>query len=82
MVNTPTESVVHSSGNEVLPTATTTSSSFIHVTTDTVEVTIDPVGGNLIEARLLNYPESLHSQNPFLLLNNQDATKYIAQAVY
>jgi YidC/Oxa1 family membrane protein insertase len=52
----------------------------IHVTTDTLEAEIDPVGGNITQIKLLNYPAELHSSQPFLLLNNLPNTQYLAQS--
>ncbi len=52
----------------------------IHVATDVLSVDIDALGGNIIQAKLLKFPESLHSPNSFVLLNNSDANRYIAQS--
>lgn len=52
----------------------------IYVTTDVMKVAIDSVGGNVVEVKLLKYPEALHSTQPFLLLNNSPDTRYIAQS--
>jgi YidC/Oxa1 family membrane protein insertase len=52
----------------------------IHVTTDVMDVSIDPIGGNIVQVQLVKYPESLHSQTPFLLLNDAANTRYIAQS--
>ncbi len=57
-----------------------TAAKLIHVKTDLLEVAINPVGGNIMSVDLLNYPESLHSDQPFELLNNSAATRYIAQS--
>lgn len=54
--------------------------SVIHATTDVFNIEIDPVGGNIIKIGLLKYPDSLHSNKPFLLLNNDPDTRYIAQS--
>ncbi len=69
-----TESVVSPEGNFV-PAAR-----IIHVKTDLLEVDIDALGGDIISSKLLNYPESLHSQTPFVLLNNDGKNRYIAQS--
>jgi YidC/Oxa1 family membrane protein insertase len=52
----------------------------IHVTTDDMEVAIDTQGGNIVQVRLLKYPEELHSTSPFLFLNNTEEKKFIAQS--
>ncbi len=67
------------------PTTTTTptvvnTAQLIHVTTNVVQVDINPIGGNITQVKLLNYPQELHSKEPFLLLNNSPDTRYIAQS--
>lgn len=52
----------------------------IQVKTDVFNVSIDPVGGNIIGVDLIKYPESLHSQTPVALLNDDPASRYIAQS--
>lgn len=87
------KSILHSNSNNLLPNSihsplpnsqTTSISpqsySFIHVTTDLFQATIDPKGGNLIGLKLLKYPEKLNSQNPTTLLTNDEANKYITQS--
>src|SRR5580765_451083 len=48
--------------------STAASTHLIHVLTNTLEVDIDAVGGNIVQVRLLKYPQELHSSTPFLLL--------------
>lgn len=50
------------------------------VITDVMKVTIDRVGGTIIDVSLLKYPETLHSKDPFVLLNDSPSTRYIAQS--
>jgi len=52
----------------------------IEITTDVIKVSINPLGGNINKVELLDYPESLHSEEPFLLLNNNPKTRYLAQS--
>ncbi len=52
----------------------------IHITTDVMEADIDANGGNIIQVKLLKYPDSLNSKTPFLLLNNLPDTRYLAQS--
>lgn len=54
--------------------------STIRVKTDVLDVQIDTLGGNIIGVELPNYQEKLHSNQPFVLLNNQADTRYIAQS--
>lgn len=75
----PTVSTNVTSNNTIQPTLAKPTQ-LIHVMTDVLDVEIDPVGGNIVQVKLLKYPESLHSSNPFLLLNNEPASRYIAQS--
>jgi YidC/Oxa1 family membrane protein insertase len=52
----------------------------IHVTTNVLKAEINPVGGNIVKIQFLNYPEELHSDAPFTLLNDATDTRYIAQS--
>ena len=52
----------------------------VHVRTDLLEVTIDTLGGDIIAANLFQYPESLNSKSPYLLLNDDKKTRYIAES--
>ncbi len=60
--------------------STIPSSRIIHVTTDVLDVEIDAQGGDLIQARLLDYSESLNAKTPYLLLNHDPKTEYLAQS--
>jgi len=69
----------------VQPVTTTTvlpviDQKIIHVKTDVVQVDINPVGGNIVQVKLLQYPEELNSKTPFILLNDTPDTRYIAQS--
>lgn len=53
----------------------------IHVTTDLFEIEIDTVGGDLRQAGLRTYPDSIQRLNqPFLLLKENAADLFIAQS--
>ncbi|HSW69176.1 MAG TPA: membrane protein insertase YidC [Gammaproteobacteria bacterium] len=67
------------SGN-VNPLPAVSHTRLIHITTDLIQVDINPIGGNIVQVKLLQYPEELHSTSPFLLLNNSPDTRYIAQS--
>lgn len=56
------------------------SSHLIHVKTDVLDVNIDALGGNITQVALQKFPESLNSKTPYLLLNDSNDTKYIAQS--
>ncbi len=64
--------------NNPLPTAA--SAKIIHVTSDVLDVSIDALGGNITQVKLLKYPEDLNSNTPVILLNNDPSTRYIAQS--
>lgn len=53
---------------------------YITVTTDALQVTIDTLGGNIVNAQLLKYPQQLHSKQAFQLLSNDPARLYVAQS--
>lgn len=52
----------------------------VHVQTDVLDVDISTRGGNIIQVKLPEYPEALHSKTPFVLLNNEENTRYLAQS--
>jgi YidC/Oxa1 family membrane protein insertase len=52
----------------------------VSVTTPLLNVKIDLMNGTISYAELSQYPSSLHSQNPFILLNNQDDNTYLAES--
>lgn len=54
----------------------------IHVKTDVLDLTIDSKGGDIVQAQLLQYPKYWNTpQDPVILFNNQDATKYLANSI-
>lgn len=84
--NVPTQSALNSANptqavsSGAVVAASPSAGQIIKVSTDTFEVSIDTHGGDIVEAKLVQYPESLHSKTPFLLLNDNDATRYIAES--
>jgi YidC/Oxa1 family membrane protein insertase len=53
----------------------------IHVQTDTLNLSIDLNGGNLVQSKLLNYKSALDTPTiPFVLLNNSKDDTYLAQS--
>ena len=56
------------------------SDQLITVTTDVMTLTIDRVGGNLVEAELLHYEDDLNSGNPLKLLQNNDQRRYMLES--
>ncbi|NKB46721.1 MAG: membrane protein insertase YidC [Legionellales bacterium] len=62
-------------------TASSPSQQLITVTTDVFEVTIDKQGGSIVKVALLDYLQEAHDQQtPFVLLNDQPTTRYVAQS--
>lgn len=68
----------------IAPTATQATNAaapnIIHVTTDVIKADINLLGGNIIQVQLVKYPQDLHSDTPFLLMNDSPDTRYIAQS--
>jgi YidC/Oxa1 family membrane protein insertase len=60
--------------------APVSTAAIVHVKTDVIDVDIDTQGGNIIQVKLLKYPQEMHSPNPAVLLNNAPDTRYIAQS--
>ncbi|WP_395338988.1 membrane protein insertase YidC [Ningiella sp. W23] len=56
------------------------SSRYIDITTDTLHVTIDLVGGDVVQADLIKFPVTLGADDSYQLLSPQDATLYVAQS--
>lgn len=52
----------------------------VKVQTDLLSVSIDTRGGDIVKVNLPQYPESLGSQQPILLLNDDPKTQYIAES--
>lgn len=73
-----------SSQSVVTPTkdvaSTTTKGQLVQIKTDVLAVIIDTLGGNIIKADLLQYPEKVKSQTPFQLLSNEPVNFYVAQS--
>jgi YidC/Oxa1 family membrane protein insertase len=52
----------------------------ITVTTDVLQLKINPAGGNLVESSLLNYDKSLNSKEPLKLLTTGPSRTYILES--
>ncbi len=61
-----------------LPTAVTGKQ--ITVKTDVIELQIDTLGGDIVGSKMLAYPESLGSKQPYVLMTDDEKTRYIAQS--
>lgn len=69
----------HAVAEPTLPSIASTTK-LIEVTTDVMKVMINPKGGNIVQVQLLDYPATLKSTTPFMLLNDTPDTRYIAQS--
>lgn len=58
----------------------TQESRLIKVHTDVLDIAIDPVGGDVVQANLLQYPEIKYKEHPTKLLSNDSARYYVAQS--
>ncbi|SBT17812.1 Membrane protein insertase YidC [Marinomonas gallaica] len=52
----------------------------IHVKTDTLDVAINPLGGDLVEASLLQYMKTNNGTEPFVILDNGGERLYVTQS--
>jgi len=59
---------------------TSSSSSLIQVTTDVLDVQIDPRGGDLVSAKLLEHVHSSSDETPYQLLTNSNNQTYVARS--
>lgn len=59
---------------------TETKAKQITVKTDTLDVVINTQGGDIVQANLRKYPEQLKSDKPFVLLNDNPNSLYVAQS--
>ena len=65
---------------EEQPANLTPANRTISINTDLLNITIDKLGGNIVQSQLLAFPEKRGSQAPFTLLNDNPATLYLAQS--
>ncbi|UZK04795.1 membrane protein insertase YidC [Venatoribacter cucullus] len=65
----------------VVATAEKPAADLIRVTTDVLQITIDPRGGEVVEVLLPEYPASIDEQNvPFVLMERNQRRTYTAQS--
>ena len=69
----------HSAEGQPL-TDQTSSQNLITIKTDVLELTVDTLGGDVVDAKLLKYNDTLDSKRPYVLLNNTDGRNYVAQS--
>ncbi|UJF19328.1 membrane protein insertase YidC [Vibrio sp. SS-MA-C1-2] len=61
-------------------TTTSTSGNLITINSDVLSLTIDTVGGDVLTSKLLQYPLTKGSDEPFVLLDGGPTHNYIAQS--
>lgn len=61
-------------------TGVSVSDRYITVRTDVLELTIDRIGGNVVESNLLQYDRSLDSEEPLKLLVNSQNRTYLLES--
>lgn len=62
------------------PTSENNRSQWISVTTDVLNVKIDPVGGDITYAELLDYPQTLHSKEGEILVERGTVNRFIPES--
>jgi len=72
-------STIPSQTNDTSFAAPPPSTQKITVSTDVLDILIDPVGGDIVRAELLRYPQTLGSKEGVVLLAQNSARDYVAQ---
>jgi YidC/Oxa1 family membrane protein insertase len=70
----------HSGDGQPIPDQETTSKDLITINTDVLALSVDTLGGDVTEAKLLAYDNELDSADPFILLKDEPGLSYIAQS--
>lgn len=78
--NTQTADVPNASNNVTTINTETTKGKTIVIESDVLRLTIDTLGGDVIDSDLLKYNAQLHSDTPFILLQDNDKHIYVAQS--
>ncbi|AWX14459.1 membrane protein insertase YidC [Mergibacter septicus] len=83
-VTSPTQSQTHHSAlppsSQAENYAVKVKGKVVSLQSDVLHLDIDTVGGDVIQADLLKYPDELHSKQPFKLLQDNKELIYIAQS--
>ena len=74
-------SIIKNNDNEINKQTTVQSAKIVTVKTDVLDLSIDLKHGDIVQAQLLNYPESnIEKNKPFTLLQNNDGERYVADS--
>lgn len=65
---------------QTTPNASTSPLNLISVKTDTFDIRINPKGGDIVYAALLNYKTKIDSEQPFVLLQDDNLRHYVVQS--
>ncbi|MCB8890630.1 membrane protein insertase YidC [Vreelandella malpeensis] len=79
----PTSNAPQGSANEAIPTdngSESASRDFIAVTTDVLDVRIDPYGGDIVFAALPQHKMTLDSERNYVLLSDNASRSYVARS--
>ncbi|WP_373095481.1 membrane protein insertase YidC [Zhongshania sp.] len=72
--------ILSQDNSSALPAATTTSSGYLSVNTDVLNIKINLHGGDIVYAGLPAYTTDLESDEPFVILESNEKRDYIAQS--
>jgi YidC/Oxa1 family membrane protein insertase len=72
--------IISSDDIDTIKASATTDAKYITVKTDVLDLKIDLHGGDIVYAGLPKYTSSLESDDPFVILENNDARNYTAQS--
>lgn len=75
-----TATVVPQTGKAISNLPPSSVGKMINVKTDVLDVAIDTRGGDVVSTKLIQYKESLGSNDPLILMNDNPATRYIAES--
>ncbi len=72
--------ILSQDNSSALPAATTTTSGYLSVNTDVLNIKINLHGGDIVYAGLPAYTADLESDEPFVILESNEKRDYIAQS--
>ncbi|WP_373080306.1 membrane protein insertase YidC [Zhongshania sp.] len=72
--------ILSQDNSSALPAATTTTSGYLSVNTDVLNIKINLHGGDIVYAGLPAYTTDLESDEPFVILESNEKRDYIAQS--
>lgn len=78
----PSAPQIDNSATTEMPVSAVTvnSGELIRITTDTLDIGINPMGGDIVSASLLKYKENINQPDPLVLLENNTQRIYVTQS--